>query len=120
MNKSEVAARITEARKAKDLSMVALAEIIGVSHQAIQKWEAGENLPRANRLDALGRALERQPQWFMFGDRGLEKASELIYELQDLQEKIDQAIACLRAADSAESKERDNLITAARRILESH
>lgn len=34
-----------------------------VSRQAVQKWEAGDNLPRSNHWSDLDRALEAEPGW---------------------------------------------------------
>lgn len=45
--------RLTEIRRAKGLSQEALAEKIGVSRQAVSKWETGEAQPDCSRLIAL-------------------------------------------------------------------
>lgn len=50
MNLSE---KILELRKANGLSQEQLAEKIGVSRQAISKWESGESLPEVERLIEL-------------------------------------------------------------------
>jgi transcriptional regulator with XRE-family HTH domain len=44
------AQRLIRARKASGLSMKALAEVVGVSANAIKKYEHGDNLPTSNNL----------------------------------------------------------------------
>ena len=40
----EIAGRLTQLRKAKELSQEELASRLGVSRQAVSKWERGESL----------------------------------------------------------------------------
>ena len=47
--------KIAELRKALDLSQERLAERIGVSRQAVAKWESGETLPELEHLIRLGK-----------------------------------------------------------------
>jgi transcriptional regulator with XRE-family HTH domain len=47
--------RISELRKSLDLSQERLAERIGVSRQAVAKWESGETLPELEHLIRLGK-----------------------------------------------------------------
>lgn len=49
----KTADRLIEFRKAKGLSQEALAEKLGVSRQAISKWERGESSPDTDNLIAL-------------------------------------------------------------------
>ncbi len=49
--------RIAAARRAAGLSQEGLAERIGVSRQAVAKWEADASLPGADNLQELARAL---------------------------------------------------------------
>jgi len=46
--------RIRELRKSKGLSQEELAEILGVSRQAVSKWESGQSLPEIEKLIAMG------------------------------------------------------------------
>lgn len=50
--------KIIQARKKKELSQEALAEKIGVSRQAVSKWETGEAKPDLDKLIALCQELE--------------------------------------------------------------
>ena len=49
--------RIGALRRAAGLSQERLAEQLGVSRQAIGKWEAGASLPGVDNLQELARAL---------------------------------------------------------------
>ena len=55
--------RIRLLRTSKDLSMEALARLVGVSWQTVQQWENGSTAPRRTRLqkvaDVLGVTIER-------------------------------------------------------------
>ncbi|HCC35217.1 MAG TPA: transcriptional regulator [Ruminococcaceae bacterium] len=45
--------RIQELRKNKGLSQEQLAELLGVSRQAVSKWESGQSLPEIEKLIAM-------------------------------------------------------------------
>lgn len=45
--------RIQELRRRKGLSQEQLAEILGVSRQAVSKWEGGQSLPEVEKLIAM-------------------------------------------------------------------
>lgn len=49
---------LSQARKARGMSQEALAHQVGVSRQAVSKWETGEALPDLPRLLAVADALE--------------------------------------------------------------
>ena len=55
MNLSE---KILYCRKKAGLSQEALAEKLGVSRQAISKWETGESVPELSKLVLLARAFD--------------------------------------------------------------
>ena len=45
--------RIQELRKGKGLSQEQLADVLGVSRQAVSKWESGQSLPEIEKLLAM-------------------------------------------------------------------
>lgn len=59
--------RIINARKEKGLSQEALAELIGVSRQAVSKWETGEAKPDVDKLIALCAVLELSMDYLCLG-----------------------------------------------------
>lgn len=64
--------RIKAARVAKGLSLRALAELVGVSHQAIFKYETGKDVPASEVLLALSEALGVKPEFFFRPARVME------------------------------------------------
>ena len=54
-----IAQRLQRARKAAGLSMSKLAEEVGVSANAIKKYEHGINMPSSNNLLKMAIATER-------------------------------------------------------------
>lgn len=118
MDKKEIANRLIEARKASNLNQSEVARALGVTPQAVQKWEIAETSPRASQYEKLEKVLGRSRQWLMFGEGTVSPNDSLFDEYQELRERVDQAISCLRASELAEGRERDNLTSAAKRILE--
>ena len=53
----QMGARISRLRQEKGLTQVALAEKLGISSQAISKWERGQTFPDLSRLDELSELL---------------------------------------------------------------
>ena len=58
MQKPTLGEAIQAARRAQNLSQEALAEKIGVSRQALGKWEKGAALPGLDNLQALAQVLD--------------------------------------------------------------
>lgn len=52
------AEKLQSLRKSKGMSQESLAEAIGVSRQAISKWESGQSLPETDKLVSLSRLLD--------------------------------------------------------------
>lgn len=59
--------RVFQARKAKGFSQEGLAEVIGVSRQAVSKWETGEAMPDLEKLIALCNALDQNIEYLALG-----------------------------------------------------
>ncbi len=57
--------RLSVLRKQKALSQESLAEQLGVSRQAVSKWETGEAFPELSKLDALCRIFQVSPNFLM-------------------------------------------------------
>ena len=60
--------KITYCRKKAVLSQEALAEKLGVSRQAVSKWETGESVPELNKMAALAKALNTSVDWLLSPD----------------------------------------------------
>ena len=57
--------KIYYCRKRAGLSQESLAEVLGVSRQAVSKWETGETLPETSKLAALASALGVSVDWLL-------------------------------------------------------
>lgn len=54
---NDIAQNIKKAREAAGLNQSELARLLDITPQAVQKWEAGETLPRGRRMEQLCRVL---------------------------------------------------------------
>lgn len=64
----EIGARIEQARKERGLTQEQLADLVtGFSKRSLQDYEAGKTIPYKH-LAELGRLLNRQQEWFLYGD----------------------------------------------------
>jgi transcriptional regulator with XRE-family HTH domain len=59
--------KIYSLRLGKGLSRQQLAEVIGVTHQQLQKYEKGTNRISAGRLVLIATALDKTPEFFYAG-----------------------------------------------------
>ncbi len=62
-----VARIIREAREKLNLNQSQLAELVGVSPQAVQQWESGATQPRGKRLNKIAEVLKLPPALMLFG-----------------------------------------------------
>jgi transcriptional regulator with XRE-family HTH domain len=60
----QVAVNIRAAREAAGLTQEGLARQLDIALRTVSSWEAAERLPRGRNLQALARALARDPSWF--------------------------------------------------------
>lgn len=73
MNTEKISKQIAVLRKAKGLTQSELGERLGVSFQAVSKWERGETLPDITLLPNLAKILETTVDFILSSD---EKAVE--------------------------------------------
>ena len=67
MDTEKVGRQIAELRKSKGLTQNELGERIGVSFQAVSKWERGETLPDVTLLPDLAQILETTVDYILQG-----------------------------------------------------
>lgn len=67
MNIKKVGEQIATLRKAKGITQNELGERIGVSFQAVSKWERGETLPDITLLPDLAKTLETTTDYILLG-----------------------------------------------------
>ena len=65
---NNLAKRIVLLRKAKGLSQEALAEVLGVSRQAVSKWESGQSLPDLDKVIVLSTYFEVSTDYLLKGE----------------------------------------------------
>jgi transcriptional regulator with XRE-family HTH domain len=60
--------RIQELRKCKGLSQEQLADALGVSRQAVSKWEGGQSLPELEKIIAMSSLFEVTTDYILKGE----------------------------------------------------
>lgn len=68
MENKTFGSRLLARRKEMKLSQAALAKLVKVSHVTISQWERDETQPAGKRLFSLGRGLQCNPTWLLYGD----------------------------------------------------
>lgn len=68
---------LRQVRKEKNISQEQLAEIIGVSRQAVSKWEQGTGYPEMEKLLVLGRELNISLDYLMLDERSTTENNNL-------------------------------------------
>ena len=110
--------RITALRKEHRLSQEELGEQVGVSRQAIYKWESDASLPEINKLIALSRLFGVSVGWLLGVEEAPSTAPEETGELTEAQLKmveeiVDRYIAAQPAPPPAKRKKWPYLAAAA-------
>lgn len=67
IRRMNIAKIIREGREKLNLNQSQLAELVGVSPQAVQQWESGATLPRGKRLNKIAEVLQLPPSVMHFG-----------------------------------------------------
>lgn len=70
-----LSSKILYCRKKAGLSQEALADIVGVSRQAISKWETGEATPEVSKLLLLANAFHVTTDWLLFEDEPVRQSA---------------------------------------------
>ena len=80
--------RIIELRKQKALSQGQLAEIVGVSRQAVSKWESGQNSPDTIKLIHLADILATDVEYLATGRKTPKEEPPIILNMVKKVDKI--------------------------------
>ena len=83
-----VGERIAALRREKNLSQGALAEAVGVSRQAVSKWENGLSNPDTEKLIALSQALDTEIVYLTTGEKPVYEHPIVV----NLVEKVDRVV----------------------------
>lgn len=103
MDISKVASQIAALRKAKNLTQTELGDRVGVSFQAVSKWERGETLPDTGVLPLLARVLETSIDNILLGGE-----RQICYKGKITVSDMRKGLECLK--NTGEYLGRDNLI----------
>lgn len=82
-----LAERIQEQRKRCGMSQEKLAELVGVSRQAVTKWEAGQSAPSTENLFRLAEIFGVTVDLLLESDGGGQSSAEQVYYLYKLEEE---------------------------------
>ena len=74
----EIGRRISRLRKERDMTQPALADLMGVSFQAVSNWERGASMPDIGKLPELAQALGVSVDELLGGGRGGELIRSVI------------------------------------------
>ncbi len=74
----EIGKRIARLRREKDMTQPALADIMGVSFQAVSNWERGASMPDIGKLPQLAETLGVSLDELLGGGRGSELISHVL------------------------------------------
>lgn len=72
-----VSSRLQELRKAAGYSQEQLAEMLGVSRQAVSKWESGQTNPDINNVGRLSEIYNKSTDYIIFGE---EREAQIVYQ----------------------------------------
>ena len=72
----DIAKIIRDGREKLNLNQSQLAELVGVSPQAVQQWESGATQPRGKRLNKIAEVLKLPPALMHFGTFPLKTETE--------------------------------------------
>lgn len=97
--------RIAQKRKELGLSQEALGERLGVSRQAIYKWESDAALPEIEKLVNLSREFSVSIDWLLGEEDGAQEPRELTPEQLRMVEEIVGRYLDARPAQEAEAEE---------------
>lgn len=73
--------RIKECRQAAHLSQEKVAELVGVSRQAVTKWEANQSAPNTENLFKLAEVLGTTVDFLIRTDNGTASVAEQVYRM---------------------------------------
>ncbi len=83
-----VGERISELRKLQNMSQGKLAEAVGVSRQAVSKWENGTSLPDSMKMILLAEVLDTDIEYLSTGRRNFARRPPVVLKTTETVEKI--------------------------------
>ena len=75
-----VGQRITELRKQQNISQFQLAKDLGISRQAVSKWENDQSLPDTEKMIQLAQILDTDIEYLSTGRRNMARRPPVVLE----------------------------------------
>lgn len=88
INNKEVGQRIRSSRMMNNLTQENLGDILGITSQAVQKIESGENSININYLVIICQVLKTTPDYILYGIERSERDVEMSFETMTGNEKM--------------------------------
>ena len=80
--------RIAELRKLQNMSQGKLAEAVGVTRQAVSKWENGTSLPDSLKMIKLSEVLDTDIEYLSTGRRNFARRPPIVLKTTETVEKV--------------------------------
>jgi len=105
LNEIIIGLKIANLRKQQEVTQTALAEVLGVSSQAVSKWESGQSMPDIVMLDKIAKHFDMDLDYFTvdLGDISVDDIEDKIKE-----GTIDKVDATNSSSDNANSKQNND------------
>ena len=87
--RQEIVAKLTQARLEKGLSQAQLADLLGVTRQAISKWESDLTSPDTLRLIKLADVLDTEVEYLATGNKTVYQSPPVVVNVV---EKVDRVV----------------------------
>ena len=109
-NNKEIGKRIRSVRMMNNLTQDNLGDMLGITGQAIQKMEAGENMITVNSLMILCEKLDVTPDYILFDKPKSERDVELSFETLEGNQKLQLLFRLLLYVSKVENEKYRNLL----------
>lgn len=109
-NNKEIGKRIRSVRMMNNLTQDNLGDMLGITGQAIQKMEAGENMITVNLLMILCEKLDVTPDYILFDKPKTERDVELSFETLEGNQKLQLLFRLLLYVSKVENEKYRNLL----------
>lgn len=77
INKTEFGERIKSAREELKMTQTQLAQLLKTSQTTVAKYEHGEQVPRADVLAAISKAIGKSADWLLFGSDAINSSDDI-------------------------------------------
>ena len=83
LDMNKVAKNIKNARTKKNMTQLELADIVGVSYQAVSNWERGNSMPDIGKISDIAKALDIEVTELLGNDNGTTAVKKVLEKSQE-------------------------------------